>query len=447
MGNKEDNVISHKSDLISIELGNLNYYESQLLSGNVKLEPNSEIIVNGINIQLKRIQCFYLSKNQTNNFNEVLFVENLDISKHFKKANNNNNSFKAPRGIHRIPFEKFLPSGIPPSFEYPHSSKKGYIRYILTAELVLENEKEKHLSEEYICIKQRPFNVPSNFRYSDAKTIKKKGESCLNIYIGSLDLIINNPIKIGLEIDNKKCEDNSKKIKIKVFRTITLKSINEDIKSETKIIEKNYPFKCLKGETMKNDYEDILFRDEDLKDINFEDKVNPYLGNIYDVNLLMPSFESEIIKCEYRLEIYSSYNTDLDKKDRPTIILPIYAVHQTLLEYEGNKNIIEEQKNNLIKSKVFQTNKNINNNNNENLSKLNPYSPENNFGKKKNINNNYKKINVGIGPANPYQSFISNFPTMKSIIAVNSIKNEDNIKKGNQNNEQKKVNNNDINNL
>ena len=310
----------------------------------------------------------------------MLFVENLDISKNFEKANDN--GFKVPRGIHRIPFNIFLPSGIPPSFEYPHSSKKGYIRYILTAELVLEKEKEKHLYEEYICIKQRPFNVPSNFRYSDAKTIKKKGESCLNIYIGTLDLIINNPIKIGLEIDNKKCEDNSEKINIKVFRTITLKSINEEIKSETKIIDKNYPFKCLKGETMKNDYEDILLRDDDLKDINFEDKVNPYLGNISDVNLLMPSFESEIIKCEYRLEIYSSYNTNLDKKDRPTIILPIYSVHQTLSEYKGNKDIIEEQKNNLIKSKVFQPKNIINNNYNENISKLNPYSPENNFGKK-----------------------------------------------------------------
>ena len=358
-------------------------------------------------------------------------MENLDISEHFTRTNNNN-SFKVPRGIHRIPFEKFLPSGIPPSFEYPHSSKKGYIRYILTAELVLENEKEKHLSEEYICIKQRPFNVPSNFRYSDAKTIKKMGESCLNMYIATLDLIINNPIKIGLEIDNKKCQDYSEKIKIKVFRTITLKSINEDIKSETIIIEKNYPFKCLKGEAMKNEYEDILFRDDDLKDINFEDKVNPYLGNIYDVNLLMPSFESEIIKCEYRLEIYSSYNTKLDKKDRPTIILPIYAVHQSLLEYEGNKSIIEEQKRIFEKSKVSQQNNIINKNCYENLSKLNPYSAENNFGVKININNNYNKINVGIGPANPYQSFIPNFPTMKSIIAVNSTKNEDDIKKGNQ---------------
>ena len=202
------------------------------------------------------------------------------------------------------------------------------------------------------------------------------------MYIATLDLIINNPIKIGLEIDNKKCQDNSEKINIMVFRTITLKSINEDIKYETKIIEKNYPFKCLKGETMKNDYEDILFRDDDLKDINFEDKVNPYLGNISDVNLLMPSFESEIIKCEYRLEIYSSYNTNLDKKDRPTIILPIYAVHQTLLEYEGNKSIIEEQKRIFEKSKVSQQNNIINKNCYENLSKLNPYSPENNFGKK-----------------------------------------------------------------
>ena len=431
MGNEEDKVILQKSDLISIELDELNYYESQLLIGKIKLEPSSEIIINGINIQLKRIQSFYLSEKGTNNIEEVLLIKSLDIQKNFKSQNSKR--IKVPRGIHRINLENiFLPKGIPPSFEYPRSPNKAFIRYILSAELLLENEKEKHLTEEYICIRQRPFNMPSKIKYSDKKTIKKKSESCLNLEIGTLDLIINNPIKFGLGIDNKKCECDSEKINIGIFRTITLKAIKNDIIYETKIIEKSYPFKCLKG-IMKEEYEDILFRDGDLKGINFEDKNNPYLGNVSDVNLLMPSLESDIIKCEYRLEVSPSYDANISDKMRPSIIIPVYAVHQSLSDYQGNKLIIEQQEDNLKEGKLFQQNKDIYNNN-EGLSKLNSYSYENNFGQKFN-NNKYVsgKIQVDIGQANPYQSYIADFPTKQSIINNANAINNNNYNKGNGN--------------
>ena len=62
MGNEEEKIILQKSELISIELDKLIYYEGQLLNGKIKFEPSSETIIKEINIQLKVINCFYLSK-------------------------------------------------------------------------------------------------------------------------------------------------------------------------------------------------------------------------------------------------------------------------------------------------------------------------------------------------------------------------------------------------
>ena len=440
MGNEEEKIILQKSELISIELDKLIYYEGQLLNGKIKFEPSSETIIKEINIQLKVINCFYLSKKLINKSEEVFFKNKLNISNIFKA--NNNKKIKVPRGIHRIPFQFFLPSKIHPSFEFPYSSNNGFIRYILTAELITGNE--KHLSEEYIYIKQRPFNKPSNTKYSDSKTIKDNSESTLNIYISTLDLKINEPIKIGIEINNEKCKYDSDKIKIKIFRTIIYKPINNEKKFERKIIEKIYPFNCLKENRMKKDYEDIILRDDDLKDIDFNDELNHYLGNINDINLLLPSFVNDFIQCEYRLEVSCLYDCYVNDKNLPTIILPIYAVHQSLLEYEGDMLIIEQQRNNL--ELVHQ-----NNINEINVSdfKKNPYSPENNFGKKNNKNKFISGFpKPGIGTANPYANLKNDFPTKESIIRVenerkfNNIGNNQNGKQNNGNNFYNNTNNN-----
>ena len=420
MGNEEGYLMLRKSDIISIELSESSFYESQLVNGSLKLECSDEVIINEINIKIRMLQSFIILKlnaqNITNFSQDDIFSEKLDLHSIFGNKNSENN--KISKGIHQIPFNFFLPSKLLPSFEFPKMDNKSFIRYILTVELTVGNK--KHITEEFLRICQRPFNIPSPIKYSDIKIIKSpglisKGESCINLLIASCDLRINDPLKFGIEIDNTKCELNVKAIQIKIIRIITYIKGDEKITFRKEIINKKYPFKCLKGEKNNVDFNDIILRDDDLKDMSFKGKLNPYLGTIDDVNLLMPSLEATFIKCEYQLNASPLYESIVLDKDSPTINIPIYAIHQSLLEYEGDKLIIENQK--------------------ENLS----------LGK--NINKISDQIIPGIGSANPYIILDNNYPTYGSIINVEKNKgNNNNNGNNNYNNGNNNLNNNGNNN-
>ena len=68
----------------------------------------------------------------------------------------------------------------------------------------------------------------------------------------------------------------------------------------------------------------------------------------------MPSLETPIIKCEYKIIISLLFDSKVFKKDRPTIAVPIYAAHQTQEESEKGKIIIQGQiKNNPQDSGIY----------------------------------------------------------------------------------------------
>jgi len=395
-------LILQKNELMTLTLNKDGYYESQLVSGVIRLEANSEFILKEINISIEMLQSFRNEESNdkclTNYFHSKIFSKKLNISKIFKSQNSQNIIVK--KGNYSIPFDIFLPEKIPPSFIYPVKNKSTFIRYIIGAELISENK--TFTTENNLLIKQRPFNISSPIKYQDIKSIKSnliinKGESGINLYLSTNDIIINNPIKFSVEIDNTKCESDVKEIKVKVFRIITYIKNNETILDDVLIIEKAYSIICLKGEKSNFNFDDIILRDE-LQKMDYIDILNPYRENIYDLNLLMPSLESKIIKCEYKLQVSLDFNDIVLEKYRPSINIPIYAVHQTSVECEGDKILIEEQKKNIPKDNFYNGNR------------LNPYSAENNFGK---INNKYIS-----GQASPIDGICNQnyeFPTLEEI--------------------------------
>ena len=186
-------------------------------------------------------------------------------------------------------------------------------------------------------------------------------------------------------------------------------------------------------------YEDIILKDIDLKDLYFPDKLNPYLGKIADLNLLMPSLDSPIIKCEYKLEISSEFDTNIVESNRPTVVIPIYVAHQSPQECNSDKIIIQAQIKNIprdigIYAPIYNfKDENNNNGNNNNNSGNNNNNLGNNYGNNnlRNINNNnFRNIpdnNInnnfysepflsGKGNDNSYPIISCNdFPTLESI--------------------------------
>ena len=353
MGNEDGYIILRKSELISLEFKKDEYYESHLVAGSIKIETNSDMIIDEVNIKIRMLQSFIIDESKdksiNNFFQEDILTKKLNLPRILNLMNYK--YIKISPGTHLLPFQFFLPKDIPPSFEYPREKKKSFIRYIFTAEL--KSGKETYITEEYLYIKQRPFMNYQNNRFKDLKIIKtiesiSKGESSINLFLPSDNIKINNPIKFMVDIDNTKCGENIENICLKVKRLVTFKKDDKLYTYKTKIINKEYQAKCLKGEKKSFNYEDTILRDNDLEEMKFKDKLNPYLGKITDLNLLMPSLKTPIIRCEYKLKVFPKYESKILKKDRPTIYIPIFAVHQLELEYEGDKIIIEGQKNNIV---------------------------------------------------------------------------------------------------
>ena len=375
-----------------------------------------------------------INNKKTNGFlQKQIFFKRLNLPNILNTTKTKNIPIKL--GINKIPFIFFLPKNIPPSFEYPRENKKGYIRYIFTCEIT--SGKEKYISEQYLIIKQRPFIYPEKTRLKlqDKKLIKTitsiiKGETILTVFTPSKNLKINEPINYTIDINNINCEENVSTLKFKVKRIVTFKKDDKIFSYETKIIKNKYPFVCLKNEKKENcTYNDIVLRDNDLKEIYFSEKLNPYLGLINDLNVLMPSLETPIIKCEYKLVISLLFDSNVLKKDRPTIVVPIYASHQSQDECERDKIIIKGQiKNNPQDIGIYSPIYNFSYEKNctDNKGNNNNFSPNNNNNNNNNSNyGNIKNVpNDGNNIDYPMTNICNDYPTLESINRAMEMKNK-----------------------
>ena len=336
---QEEPLNLQKSKLIRLEFNKDGYFENDIIIGSIKFEPPHEIQVNEINIKITRFQSFIVNTSKE----EIL--RNCNQEEISLKKLNDIPGKSYPRGIHNIPFTIFLPENIPPSFECQHKLKKAFIRYIFTVEIISGDTTYKY--EEYLLIRQKPFNIPSPLIYSDPKGIKDSGESCISLHIASSDIIINKPMKFAVEIDNTKCGIDINKIEIKIYRKYNFMKDNEGYMFERMIIKKKYPIKCLKGVKDRYEFEDILFWDENIGKKVLDDKLNPYLNKVKDLNLLMPSLETELIKIHYFMKVTPKFKISISEKDLPTISIPIYAVHLEKKEYDDYNHVKNIQWNNV----------------------------------------------------------------------------------------------------
>ena len=98
------------------------------------------------------------------------------------------------------------------------------------------------------------------------------------------------------------------------------------------------------SEVLPNSKRSFLFqtqlKDKDLIDFNYFDKSNPY-PLIKDINLLLPTIESSIIKCDYEIQVSLYFNSFVTSGYRPTISLPIIIIH-----------LFQEEDSNLNYSKI-----------------------------------------------------------------------------------------------
>jgi hypothetical protein len=137
-----------------------------------------------------------------------------------------------------------------------------------------------------------------------------------------------------------------------------------------------------------------LLIDNDIIDFKYIKEENPY-PNINNINILLPTVNSKIIKCDYRIQVSLYFDNFVTSGYRPRVKLPIIITH--FIEEEGNNNIkqnyyvnnnyynynrnlIDSNDNINSSSMVYDQkfiNNNINNDNNINIESINDTEKDN----------------------------------------------------------------------
>ena len=301
---------------------------------------------------------------------------------------------------YKIPFQFTLPHDIPPSFEYPFKNRRASLRYTFSAELL--SPYVKSLTEQYIWIKARPINIPSQIKHENYVNVKNisilsRGKSGVALFTMQNNYRMNDMLPFTIDIYNEECDIRVKEVKISIKRIVTFMKGGKEYQKRTAILRKKYPCLCEKNSKNSYHYDDIQIRDNDLKDVDFNRSLNPY-PFIDDLNLLMPNCKTNLIKCEYSLKATSYFDLSVLGKDRPRIEIPIYITHQLQKEFQYEKDTNENngQGQHFAQrdfNRGFESyNNNFGNNNNNNWG-----SNSNNFG---NNNNNFGNNNNNFGNNN-----------------------------------------------
>ena len=402
-------IINSFSDFINIELNKKYYLYGETIEGNINFNNTNNIKVNDFSINLYKKESWFVQETAEVYYgekdNQLLCKFNIDI-----KPDLNNNGILIP-GKYVFPFKIKLPDDIEPSFEYPYPNRYSYLRYSLICESNPNIPELKH--QKFILIKSLSNNILLQKSYNSIVNVHKwgfldGGTTSLNVSYEKSNYQINNLIPLNIYIDNSRGKLKVKECKIRLIRTIQFSKLNGIEKFP---LEKTINSKIFPAEVFPSDKKYFLFQikvsDADLYDFKYIKEEKPY-PNINDLNILLPTMNSTIIKCDYRIQVSLYFDNFVTSGYRPRVKLPIIISHFSEdgdnninninmkrnngmnENYNYNNNLIDS--NNIInKSSLIYDNNYINSNDRNNLINNNPNISNENMNK---IQDNFKNSDL-----------------------------------------------------
>ena len=332
-------LINSNSDLIKIELDKEFYLPGETIQGSIMINCIENIRLNTISISLLHKECWFVQETTEvkygEKYNQSITQFNIDIKNYIKDFNE-----ILVSGNYVFPFKIDLPHDLEPCFEYPYPNRYAYLRYLFQCELLPKEIKIK--SQKYILIKSASNKIPSQKFFSSIINVHKWGffDGGTTILKASYDKInykINDVIPINIDIDNSRGKLKVKNCKIRIIRTIQFNKLRgpEKYPLEKTIYSNQFNSEVLpfnKGQFLFQ----IQLKDDDLINLEYLIEENPYPKN-RDINLLVPSIDSNILKCFYRIQVSLYFDSFVTSGYRPRVKLPIFVTH-----------FIDEENNNII---------------------------------------------------------------------------------------------------
>ena len=332
-------LINSNSDLIKIELDKEFYLPGETIQGSIMINCIENIRLNTISISLLHKECWFVQETTEvkygEKYNQSITKFNIDIKNYIKDFNEISVS-----GNYVFPFKIDLPHDLEPCFEYPYPNRYAYLRYLFQCELLPKEINIK--SQKYILIKSASNKIPSQKFFSSIINVHKwgffdGGTTMLKASYDKINYKINDVIPINIDIDNSRGKLKVKNCKIRIIRTIQFNNLRgpEKYPLEKTIYSNQFNSEVLpfnKGQFLFQ----IQLKDDDLINLEYLIEENPY-PNIRDINLLVPSIDSKILKCFYRIQVSLYFDSFVTSGYRPRVKLPIFVTH-----------FIDEENNNII---------------------------------------------------------------------------------------------------
>ena len=332
-------LINSNSDLIKIELDKEFYLPGETIQGSIMINCIENIRLNTITISLLHKECWFVQETTEvkygEKYNQSITQFNIDVKNYIKDFNE-----ILVSGNYVFPFKIDLPHDLEPCFEYPYPNRYAYLRYLFQCELLPKEINIK--SQKYILIKSASNKIPSQKFFSSIINVHKwgffdGGTTMLKASYDKINYKIYDVIPINIDIDNSRGKLKVKNCKIRIIRTIQFNKLRgpEKYPLEKTIYSNQFNSEVLpfnKGQFLFQ----IQLKDDDLINLEYLIEENPY-PNIRDINLLVPSIDSNILKCFYRIQVSLYFDSFVTSGYRPRVKLPIFVTH-----------IIDEENNNII---------------------------------------------------------------------------------------------------
>ena len=351
---------NQNNKLMIIEINKPYYFKGENIEGNIIINCLSNITLNEITLCLYSKENWVIQETSTIKYgeknNQLLSKFDIEIN---KLLNNRNDIQILPPGTHIFHFNLELPNYLQPSFEYPLPNRSAYLRYLLESEIISNEIKSKYT--KYILIKGSFILLKTPKIFTSVSNVHKwgifdGGSTILKVSYKKNNFKIYETVPLNIEIDNSRGKLKVKECKIRILRTIQFNRLDKN-SIEKFPMEKTIYSKIFWSEVFANSKRNFLFqtelKDKDLIDFCYFGENNPY-PSIKDINLLLPTLESRLIKCQYRIQISLYFDSFVTSGYRPRVYLPIIINHQ-----------FQEEDNNLNNSQIknFFNNENYYNNN------------------------------------------------------------------------------------
>ncbi len=360
MGQKQYKALQ-QSNIIKIIIPKIDYFQGENISGEILLKVGIPVSFTQIRISFILYEGWYYETGGENSnlYNEI---NNITLKSFNLNVREILNKELQPiiilnQGDYFFPFNYKLSNLISPNCEYYINSGRGFLRYILSAEIISPNNKTREIYEHLIMVKASPKILKSPLNYISNINIKRwglvdKGSVSLGVNYNKNYAFFDEIIPITVLVDNTKSELDVTLIKIILIRNVNFLKMkySKSFYFQNNVIEIKSNVNVLKNTKEVFNFS-INLRDTSLKKIYYKNIDDPYPDTI-DLNYLLPTVNGNLIRCDYVIKISCHFETLVPYENRPRVFLPLNIGHQgknnirmsILQNNEKNNNIINEEK-------------------------------------------------------------------------------------------------------